>query len=147
MLDPAPRWLPAETVVDDRLVVSGEVLGGEDPAAQRVAALLESRPGPAALASGLARQGIGWVVREADTPGPALPDLSRLQPVLTGDAVELYRVPGPVTAAAQEPARRRLVLLLDLLCAALVAAALCLTAGFAVQRLLHSPVTSSSEGS
>ncbi|MEO6502752.1 MAG: hypothetical protein ABIQ09_12650 [Jatrophihabitantaceae bacterium] len=147
VLDPAPRWLPAETVVDDRLVVSGQVLSGEDPAAGRVAALLESRPGPAALASALAGQGIGWVAREADTPGPPAPDLSALRPVLTGGAVELYRVPGQVTAAPSESARRRLVLLLDLLCAALVAAAICVMAGIAARRLLHSPVTSSSEDS
>lgn len=147
VLDPAPRWLPAETVVDDRLVVSGEVLGGEDPAAARVAALLESRPAPAALASGLAGQGIGWVVREADTPGPPVPDMSRLQPVLTGGAVELYRVPGQVTAAPAEPGRRRLVLLLDLLCAAAVLAALGVSAGLAGRILLHSPLTSSSEDS
>jgi hypothetical protein len=147
VLDPAPRWLPAETVVDDRLAVSGRVLGGEDPAAARVAALLESRPAPAALASALAGQGIGWVVREADTPGPPVADLSRLQPVLTGGAVELYRVPAQVTAAPAEPARRRLVLLLDLLCAAAVLTAIGVRAGFAARRLLHSPVTSSSEDS
>jgi hypothetical protein len=147
VLDPAPRWLPAETVVDDRLAVSGRVLGGEDPAAARVAALLESRPAPAALASALAGQGIGWVVRETDTPGPPVPDLSRLQPVLTGGAVELYRVPGQVTAAPAEPARRRLVLLLDLLCAAAVLTAIGVRVGFAARRLLHSPVTSSSEDS
>lgn len=147
VLDPAPRWLPAETVVDDRLVVSGEVLGGEDPAAARVAALLEARPGPAVLAKALAGQGIGWVVRETDTPGPPIPDLSRLQPVLTGGAVELYRVPGQVTAAPAEPARRRLVLLLDLLCAAAVLAAIGVRAANGTRSLLHSPVTSSSEDS
>jgi hypothetical protein len=147
VLDPAPRWLPAETVVDDRLVVSGEVLGGEDPAAARVVALLQSRPAPDALARALAGQGIGWVVRELDTPGPPVPDLSRLQPVLTGGAVELYRVPGQVTAGPDQSARRRLVLLLDLLCAAMLATAICVKSGFAARRLLHSPVTSSSEDS
>jgi hypothetical protein len=151
VLDPAPRWLPAETVVDDRLVVSGAVLGGEDPAARRVAALLESRPGPAALATGLAGQGIGWVVRETGTPGPAEPELSGLQPVLTGGAVELYRVPGQVAPAADQAGRRWWVLGFDALVAALILAA----AGVAIacnvrsvrQRLLHSPVTSNSEGS
>jgi hypothetical protein len=147
VLDPAPRWLPAETVVDDRLVVSGEVLGGEDPAARRLAGLLESGPTAAALASGLAGQGIGWVVREADTPGPPVPDLSRLQPMLTGDAVELYRVPGQVRAAPDQSARRRLVLWLDLVCAAVLAVAISVKSGFAGRRLLHSSVTSSSEDS
>jgi hypothetical protein len=151
VLDPAPRWLPAETVVDDRLVVSGAVLSGEDPAARRVAALLQSRPGPAALTGALAGLGIGWVVREAGTPGPPGPELAGLQPVLTGGAVELYRVPGPVAPVADEAGRRAEVLGLDALVAALVLAA----AGVAIagkvrsvrQRLLHSPVTSNSEGS
>lgn len=147
VLDPAPRWLAAETVVDDRLVVSGVVLSGEDPVAGRVAALLESRPAPAALASALAGQGIGWVVREYGTPGPAVPDLSGLQPVLTGDAVELYRVPGPITGTSESAARRWLVLLLDLLTAALILAAFSVKSLSAARRLLHSPLTSSSEGS
>ena len=142
VLDPAPRWLPSETVVDDRLVVSGVTLGGEDPAAGRVAALLDGRPDVAALRMGLAGQGIGWVVRETDTAGPAVPDLSGLQPVLTGGAVELYRVPGPVTALARSTRRSWAVLGLDLLVAALVLAAFGMKAASARRRLLHSPVTS-----
>jgi hypothetical protein len=147
VLDPAPRWLPAETVVDDRLVVSGAVLGGEDPVARRVAALLDSAPGPERLATALAGQGIGWVVRETDTPGPPVADLSGLRPVVTGGAVELYQVPGPVRLAEQPAGRRWWVLTLDLVLAALVLVAICLKSVSAVRRLLHSPVTSSSEGS
>jgi hypothetical protein len=116
-----------------------------------VAALLESRPGPAALAPALAGQGIGWVVREADTPGPPGPELSGLQPVLTGGAVELYRVPGQVRRAPGEAGRRWLVLGMDALTAGLVlAAAVVAAAGnarSARRRLLHSPVTSTSEDS
>ena len=145
VLDPAPRWLPADTVAEERLAVSGAVLGGEDPAARRVAALLESGATRAALGPALAGQGIGWVVREAGTPGPPGPELSGLQPVLTGGAVELYRVPGQVRPAADQASRRRWVLGLDALVAALVlAAALVSIAGkarSARQRLLHSPVT------
>ncbi|HEX8768328.1 MAG TPA: hypothetical protein VF714_08155, partial [Jatrophihabitans sp.] len=148
VLDPAPRWLPAETVVDDRLAVSGTVLSGEDPAARRVAALLDSRPAPAALGPALAGQGIGWVLRESGTPGPPEPDLSALQPVLTGGAVELYRVPGPVRAAPDPAGRRWAVLLADLLVGALIlAAAVVAIVGMVRPRLLDSPVTSSSEDS
>jgi len=128
VLDPAPRWLPVETVVDDRLAVSDVLLAGEDPAAARVAALLQSRPDAGQLATGLAAQGIGWVLREADTPGPALPDLAGLGPVLTGGAVELYRVPGPIARPAPQAGRRRAVLGTDLGVAALVLAALAGTA-------------------
>ena len=148
VLDPAPRWLPADTVVDDRLVVSGTVLGGEDPVAGRVAALLESRPAAAALGQALAGQGIGWVLRETDTPGPAVPDLSGLEPVLTG-AVELYRVPGAVQSAPDPADRRWAVLLADLLAGAAILAAAVVASAAMVRsvwpRLLHSPVTWSSE--
>jgi len=147
VLDPAPRWLAAETVVDDRLVVSGTVLAGEDRTAQRVAMLLQADPPAAALARALAEQGIGWVVREADTPGPPIPELAGLQPVLLGGAIELYRVPGPVAAAAEQRGRRWWVVLLDLLTAAVVGVAIVVRAGFAARGLLHSPVTSSSEDS
>ena len=147
VLDPAPRWLPAETVVSDRLLVSGTLLAGEDPVAGRLAALLDSDPGPTALAAGLAGQGIGWVVRELGTPGPET-DLRGLQPVLTEGAVQLYRVPGPIAVTGQPAGRRWAVLGLDLLVAGLVAAAFCLNVLSAGRRLLlHSPVTSSSEDS
>jgi hypothetical protein len=145
VLDPAPRWLPAQTVVDDRLVVSGTLLAGEDPAAARVGSLLQARPAPAVLARALAGQGIGWVVRETATSGPPVPDLSGLQPVLTGGAVELYRVPGPVAAAGKQSARRRWVVLLDLLAAAVIGMAIVVKAASVAKNLLHSPVTSSSE--
>jgi len=128
VLDPAPRWLPAETVVDDRLAVSGVLLNGEDPAAARVAALLTARPDAEQLAAGLAGQGIGWVLRETDTPGPALPDLAGLRPVLTGSAVELYRVPGPIARPAERAGRRWVVLGVDSAVAAAVLAALAATA-------------------
>lgn len=138
VLDPAPRWLAAGTVVDDRLVVSGTVLTGEDRTAARVASLLGSSPTAAGLATGLGAQGIGWVVREAGTPGPPIPPLSGLRPVLTGGALELYRVPGEVRPAAATPARRWTVLLLDLLTAAISALATAVMAGSAARRLLHS---------
>jgi hypothetical protein len=140
VIDPAPRWLPAESVVDDRLVVSGTVLAGEDRRALRLARLLDARPAPNALAVSLAEQGIGWVLVEADTPGPPVPDLSALRPVLDGSALRLYQVPEPVRPAAENPARRWWVIVLDLLTAAVLAAAVWLKAGFAARRLLHSPV-------
>ncbi|MBV9822399.1 MAG: hypothetical protein JO144_09160 [Actinobacteria bacterium] len=128
VLDPAPRWLPAETVVDDRLAVGSTLLDGEDPAAARVAALLQAQPDAAALAQGLAGQGIGWVLVETDTPGPAVPDLGALRPVLTGGAVELYRVPGEISRPAPRTARRWAVLGADLAVAGAVLAALAVAA-------------------
>ncbi|MDQ2839100.1 MAG: hypothetical protein M3Y89_17075, partial [Actinomycetota bacterium] len=120
-------------------------LSGEDRTAAAVGALL-SRDGlgsrPAQLAAALAARGIGWVVVEAGTPGPALPDLSGLQPVTRGAAVSLYRVPGPIEEIRHSTLRRWLVIGGDLLVALLIAVAVCLKAGFAGRRLLHSPVTS-----
>jgi len=160
VLDPAPRWLAASTVVDDRLAVSGVLLAGEDRRAAAVATLLDGAgtagsPAPGSgtarsgrqLASRLAGLGIGWVLVEADTPGPRLPDLSALRPVLTGGAVELYRVPGQVRAEPVNGARRWTVILADLLAAAALLAAVGVKAGFAARSLLHSPVTSIPEDS
>lgn len=168
VLDPAPRWLPAATVVEDRLAVSGALLAGEDRRAAAVATLLDSsaRPGsstpePSApepnpsdsstsarsLASGLADLGIGWVLVEAHTPGPPLPNLDALQPVFAGTALRLYRVPQPVQPESGLGARAWLIALADLLAAAALLAAVCVSAGFAAWRLLHSPVTSTPEDS
>jgi hypothetical protein len=139
VLDPAPRLLPAPTVVDDRLVVGARVLRGEDRTAARAAAVLA---GPAAaLPSGLAGAGIGWVLVEQGTPGPALPDLSGLSLRLAAPGLRLYRVPGPIAAEATSGSRTFLVILADLLLAGLVSISACAKTGFALRTLLHSPVT------
>jgi hypothetical protein len=92
-LDPAPRYLPRTVVTDDRLRVGGTTVAGDDPRATAVAGALGD---PAALR----RAGVGWVLVEKDTPGPPLPDLSRAEPVYSGDSLALYRLPGPVTEPA-----------------------------------------------
>lgn len=157
VLDPAPRWLPVATVVEDRLAVSGVVLAGEDPRAAEVATLLnssasepsspDSSTSARSLSSGLADLGIGWVLVEAHTPGPPLPNLDALQPVVPGTALRLYRVPQPVQPESGLGARAGLIILVDLLAAGVLLAAVCVTAGFAARRLLHSPVTSTPEDS
>jgi hypothetical protein len=144
VIDPAPRLLPAETVVDDRLVVNGEVLGGEDRTAAMIGQLLADAPGPARLADALAAQGIGWVLVE-DTPGPALPDLSGLTSVLDEPGVRLYRVPGTIEKYRTATLRSVLVITTDLLLAVLVLLAIGAKAGSMGRRLLHSPVTTTSE--
>ncbi|MGN6332695.1 MAG: hypothetical protein ACTHOD_13740 [Motilibacteraceae bacterium] len=91
-LDPAPRWLPRATLVADDLPVGEQVVRGEDPRAQRIAALLAGgRP----LAPLLAADGVGWVLVEHQTPGPALPPAAMrgLEPVVDGPALTLLRVP------------------------------------------------------
>jgi hypothetical protein len=144
VLDPAPRLLAPPVLVDDRLAVNGTdetVLAGEDPAAAQVRGVLAANPPAAELADRLAGLGIGWVVVEAGTPGPPLPDLAGLTLVLDGPDVRLYQVPGPIRPAATGRGRTVLVVGADLLVALLVAAAAVAKAGRAVRRLLHSPVT------
>jgi hypothetical protein len=92
VLDPAPRQLKIDTVVQDRLSVSGQLLGGED---ERAAAVGRALNDPTVLASRLAALGIQWVVVERDTPG-TVPSLAGLVRTYSGTSLALYRVPGPV---------------------------------------------------
>jgi hypothetical protein len=143
VIDPAPRLLPAPVVVDDRLVVSGTVLAGEDPLAAEVNVLLTRIPNGA---PGLGGLGIGWVLVEDDPTGQSLPNLTGLRPVFTGSTLRLYRVPGPITLTHRSATTRWLVIGADLLVgfAALIALA-CAMAGLGRRRLLHSPVTTKTE--
>jgi hypothetical protein len=111
VLDPAPRLLRVSTVVDDRLAVSGHLLGGEDPRARAVARALDAGGD---LPHQLARIGITWVIVERDTPG-TVPELSGLAPSYLGQSVSLYRVPGPISRHRASPAKVAAVLLGDLL--------------------------------
>ncbi len=109
VLDPAPRLLPVRTVVDDRLAVSGRLLTGENPRADRVRRALDAGP---RLPAALADQGIRWVVVEHGTPG-TVPDLAGLTTVHAGADVSLYRVPGPVRHDRPSPRRIAVVLVAD----------------------------------
>ncbi|MGH1562740.1 hypothetical protein [Mumia sp. DW29H23] len=91
VLDPAGRYFPRETVVNDDLVISGRVVAGEDRRAQAVGRALDSSD-PVA---GLREEGIGLVVVELDAFGAdelgSL--LAALDPVFTGDELAVYAVP------------------------------------------------------
>ena len=65
VLDPAGRFFDRTTVTNDDLVVSGRTIAGEDPRAARIQNVLRGKD----VRRGLARQGIGLVVVEADAPG------------------------------------------------------------------------------
>ncbi|MFL6156123.1 MAG: hypothetical protein ACJ72D_08535 [Marmoricola sp.] len=62
VLDPAPRLLPGEVLIDDRVYLHGVVVPSEDPFLVRVGAALDS----AQPAVGLRRLGVRWVVVEKD---------------------------------------------------------------------------------
>jgi hypothetical protein len=98
-LDPAARWSPRPTVADDALAVGGTVVAGEDAHAREVAAVADD---PVALG----RLGIGWVLVERGTPGPAVPAAVESLPLaVDGADLDLYRLPGAVPGAGPSPAR------------------------------------------
>ena len=99
VIDPAPRWFDAGVVVQDRLAVGGALLAGEDRRAAAMQAFLSDQPSATGLAAGLAARGIGWVVVETGTPGPALPPLTGLTATVTTAQLRLYRVPGAVSSS------------------------------------------------
>lgn len=119
VLDPAPRLLPGDVVVSDRLAVSGRVLRGEDSRARTVAAALDSGADTPAR---LAAAGVGWVLVEHGTPGP-VPDLSGLTLVRAGPDLTLYRVPGPIRDVQPATGRLAAVVIGDALAAILVVGA------------------------
>src|SRR6266508_565565 len=103
--DPALRYLPRTVVVADSLKVGPTLVRGEDPRAAAVtAAANQGKP--------LGPYGIGWVLLERGTPGPAI-DVGRLHPVYQGKWLTLYRVPGHVTPGAGWPPATPRVLLAD----------------------------------
>jgi hypothetical protein len=106
VLDPAGRYF-ADTVVDDDLVVTGELLEGEDPRAAAVDAVLADMPGPEELASELGRLGIGAVVYDSSAGPPGMP-LDGLDEVWASGELTISTVPGPV-ASPPEPAAGRVV--------------------------------------
>ncbi len=129
VLDPAPRLLAADTVVDDRLVVGGQVLRGDDRRAASVRrAFAEPHPAPA-----LASLGVSWVLVERHTPG-GLPRLTGVTQVFSGPDLRLYRVPGPVAAVHLTAARKVAVISADAVAGLLVLLALGVGGWAAVDR-------------
>lgn len=91
VLDPAGRFFTRPTVTNDDLVVSGSTIEGEDRRARRIGAVLAGD----AVADGLRREGIGFVVVEGDAGdlGPAAAQIGTLHPVFASRLVDVYAVP------------------------------------------------------
>jgi hypothetical protein len=119
VIDPAPRYLPAEVLVDDTLQVGPIVVAGEGPRAAMIRRLLaEERP--------LARAGVPWVLVQHNSR-ELLPTttLEGLVPVYQGRYLALYR--NPSAPAAPRPfaaGRVRMILAIHLLAAVLIVTAL-----------------------
>jgi hypothetical protein len=89
MYDPAPKFLPRTTVVEDTLVVDGREIPGEDRRAAAVRAQLTE-------GGDLSGLGIGWVLVEHGTPGRIVKSL--LDPderIYQGRWLDLYQLEGP----------------------------------------------------
>jgi hypothetical protein len=103
VLDPAPRFLPRPTLVDDALTVGAVRLPAEGAASRAVGVALADGVLTADEAAG---QGIGWVLVEHGTPG-ALPALPAGSAVVDGPDLTLVRLPHPPHVPAV-PAWQRL---------------------------------------
>jgi hypothetical protein len=117
-LDPAARWLPRTTIVDDELVVGGTPVAGEDPRARTVGTAADD---PRALAE----LGVGWVLVERGTPGRPVPTAVESLPlVVDGADLDLFRVPDARPVSGPSPGRVTAVLAVHACALAVVAGAL-----------------------
>jgi hypothetical protein len=91
VLDPAPRFLPGDVVIDDRVFVNGTVIPTEDPVVADVSRALDSdRPETA-----LRDLGVRWVVVEKGMSADAVPEG---EVVVDGDdlaLIDLGQASGP----------------------------------------------------
>ena len=72
VLDPAPRYLPGDVLIDDRTFVDGVEIPSEDPRVQRVQAALDLEPD--AQGDALRALGVRWVLVEQDQGAPRAPE-------------------------------------------------------------------------
>lgn len=125
VIDPLPRYLPAEVITDDTLIVGDLVITGENERVRRIRAL------PANGASA-ATSGVRWVVVQHGSRGaPPAGWWTGLQPVHSGPDLTLYRNPA-VTPDARPPTRGRWIALLGAVLALVVL-------GAAIGALLRRP--------
>jgi hypothetical protein len=87
VIDPAPRYLPADVLIDDTLYVGDLVVAGENPRAAEVRTWL-------AGGSSAVRTGVRWVLVERTTGGEVPASmLSGLRLVHSGQFLSLYANP------------------------------------------------------
>ena len=116
-LDPVGRYLPADYLASDTLVVSGTEVPGEDARARRVARDLATLTGDD-LQQALASEGVAWVVADLETvnalaaegldaPGlgslPGLPDAEVLH---RGELLTVWELPVSDGTDPRAPADR-----------------------------------------
>jgi hypothetical protein len=95
VLDPLPRYLQPNYVVNDQLAVDGRIVPGEDPRTQQVLDALAA-PDPAARSQALEALGIGLVARERNVPTtPAYDAEVAGRTLFRGDDLELVALAAP----------------------------------------------------
>jgi hypothetical protein len=117
VIDPAPRYLPADVLTDDRLRVGTVVLDGENQRIARVRDVLDGG-GP------VATTGVAWVLVQRGAGG-SVPStaLTGLRAVYSGQYLDLYENPGMHDPPPPHP-RRWLILAAYVLAGALTIVAL-----------------------
>lgn len=104
VLDPLGRYLPADFVADDELIVSGRTVPGEDPRLPEVRHALGLEPDDAAGA--LRSLGIEVVALEKDAPTGSSATLPSGTTVFDGPTLRVVRLPGEVDERSTGPARK-----------------------------------------
>jgi len=118
VIDPAPRYLPADVLIDDRLRVGDVVLAGEDLRAARVRELL-------AAGQSVGGTGVAWVLVQHGAGGTVAPTaLEGLRLVYDGADLDLYANPSAVEAPTSPAGRRWLIVSAYVLAVALMIVAL-----------------------
>ncbi|WP_148614740.1 hypothetical protein [Nocardioides rubriscoriae] len=104
VLDPAPRLLPGEVLVDDRTLVDGREVPSEDPRVTAVTGALAAGS-PTEVSSALRDLGVRWVLVEpgADRAAAALPAGGT---AYDGDTLLLLDLAAPATGS-KDPAQVR----------------------------------------
>ncbi|WP_300676908.1 hypothetical protein [Nocardioides sp.] len=102
VLDPLPRMLRTDAVINGDLLVGQTLVAGEDPRAADAGRVLAAAT-PAARAEGLRGLGIGWVVQELDA-GTA-PEVAGTV-VLDDPLVRVVRLDGTITRTEVATATR-----------------------------------------
>jgi hypothetical protein len=98
VLDPLPRYLQPDYVVNDQLAVDGRLITGEDPRVPQVLAALQL-PDAGSRAVALGRLGIGVVARETDVPTPPEDDAPVAgTEIFDGSTLDVVRIDAPVDA-------------------------------------------------
>jgi hypothetical protein len=123
VIDPAPRYLPADVLADDTLRVGDIVIAGENPRSADVRRVI-------AVGEPVSQLGIRWVLVQHETGG-SVPTgaIAGLERVYTGRFLDLYRNPFATPTRSAGWLRR-----IPLAAAGVTAALLLIAAGLHLRR-------------